>query len=121
MRRQSPGLVDTEGSWLTFFDSRLRYYQGFIEKWVSPGESENRIIVNYEWAMREPAEALKKAILFFFPNRILDDDRVRAIAERFSVRRDITEFRYYDDSLLERVNLLSSVSASEEIPIIKEP
>ena len=62
----------------------------------------------------------EKTILFFSPHRILDEDRLSGIARSFSEQRDVAEFEFHDDFLLDGVKDSFSVSVSEEIPVIEE-
>ena len=100
-------MEDSEAGWHTFFESKLEFYRRFTQKWIVPGESDTRIILRYEHAVNNPVGTLKKVISFFFPHRALDDSRIRSVASRFTLRRDMTSFRYYNDALNDRVNRLS--------------
>lgn len=98
--------------WTSFLESKILFWSGFMEKWVTGNTHSASCFVDYSDLIRNPFDTISRVALFLDPETPLNAERLNRIiaSNNIEIRNDIRDFEFYDEGLLKDLDELYSAT-----------
>ena len=98
MRLKKGREKDSQKGFADFVAKQQSYIDGFHAKWIDT-PLQNRLVLDYDRYVMQPAECMRDVISFFDPEGVPDQEKLEAVIADVRPAKNNSTFRYVDSHL----------------------